>query len=66
MNSGDLSPDCTFVEFASATIKAAKRSFDEEAATVVRNAWKEVGVIPGAATEDSSWMDRVMDMCKPL
>lgn len=68
MQSGDVDSDCSFIDFANATIKAAKKAFDDEAATVITNAWKEVGVIADKAPgeEDSGWMDRVMSSCKPL
>lgn len=61
--SGVLDPDCTFTDFAKATIVTAKKSFDEEAAAVVMEAWKSVGVI---TKKDAGWMDRVMQACKPL
>jgi Zn-dependent metalloprotease len=39
-----IPPNCTFVQFADATVDAANELFGEDAARVVREAWKEVGV----------------------
>ncbi|CAI4217450.1 unnamed protein product, partial [Parascedosporium putredinis] len=38
--------ECTFLEFATATITAARSQFGAEAAKVVKNAWKAVGPEP--------------------
>ena len=70
MTKGGLAPHCTFLEFANATIAAAKSVFGQEAAKIVKEAWQEVGVINSVKgkkkDEDSgSWMDRIRDMCRP-
>lgn len=65
LHSGALYPDCTFIDFAKATVVTAKKSIDAEAAAVVTKAWKEVGVIP-KKEEESGWIDRVMSSCKLL
>lgn len=65
LQSGAVDADCTFIDFAKATIVTAKKSIDAEAAAVVTKAWRSVGVIP-KKEEDAGWMGRVMASCKPL
>ncbi|KAK1244815.1 hypothetical protein MKX08_004444 [Trichoderma sp. CBMAI-0020] len=36
--------NCTFLQFADATVSIAEKEFDDDAAQVVRKAWNEVGV----------------------
>lgn len=58
-----LEPDCTFLDFAKATVAVAKKTMDENAAAVVANAWRDVGVIPSKGEregEGTGLMDRVM------
>ncbi|GAB1317836.1 Protease PrtS [Madurella fahalii] len=40
-----IPPNCTFVQFADATVDAAEALFDEESAKIVRDAWNQVGVV---------------------
>jgi Zn-dependent metalloprotease len=42
-----LTSTATFVDFAELTLTNAARLFDEEVRTVVENAWRTVGVLPG-------------------
>jgi Zn-dependent metalloprotease len=39
-----IPPNCTFIQFADATVDAAEALFGTEAAVIVRNAWNQVGV----------------------
>ncbi|KAK0629397.1 hypothetical protein B0T17DRAFT_589193 [Bombardia bombarda] len=45
MNSGQVPPKCTFVQFADVTTEVAEELYGEEAAKIVRAAWTEVGVV---------------------
>ena len=65
LHNGMVDADCTFLDFAQATVETAKKSFNAEAATVIANAWKAVGVLSekGGGT---GWMDRVIESCKPF
>ncbi|KAH7028116.1 metalloprotease [Microdochium trichocladiopsis] len=42
---GLIGPNCNFLRFADATVNVAEKEFGDEAATIVRNAWKQVGVV---------------------
>ncbi|KAK3317677.1 metalloprotease [Cercophora scortea] len=42
---GVIASNCTFVQFADATVDAAQELFGDEAATTVRDAWNQVGVV---------------------
>lgn len=44
MKKGKLGPQTTFAQFAAATIAATD---DEEEKDIVRQAWTDVGVVPG-------------------
>ncbi|KAK2029038.1 metalloprotease [Colletotrichum zoysiae] len=44
MNSGRIPPRCTFLQFADVTTETAEELYGEEAGTIVRTAWVEVGV----------------------
>ncbi|KAL7924160.1 metalloprotease [Trichoderma austrokoningii] len=44
MRSGQVDENCSFLEFANATVDIAEQEFDEDAAQTVRKAWDEVGV----------------------
>lgn len=46
-----IPPDCTFVQFADATVIVAKELFGDAALSVVRNSWDEVGVKEKLVTE---------------
>ena len=45
IQSGKIQPRCTFVEFASITIDCAQSFGGNAAATIVHQAWTDVGVI---------------------
>ncbi|KAI0518036.1 metalloprotease [Xylaria bambusicola] len=45
LQSGQIPPRCTFMQFADATVDKAEELFGDEGAAVVRKAWNEVGVI---------------------
>ena len=40
-----ISPRCTFLQFADATVDVAHELFGDEAAKTVRGAWNEVGIV---------------------
>ncbi|KAM7211049.1 protease PrtS [Rhypophila decipiens] len=42
---GAISSECTFIQFADATVDAALALYDEDAAKIVREAWNTVGVV---------------------
>ena len=42
---GHIGPNCNFIRFADATVDVAEEEFGEEAAVIVRKAWKQVGVV---------------------
>lgn len=42
---GTISTECTFIQFADATVDAALSLYGEDAAKIVREAWDTVGVI---------------------
>lgn len=44
MQSGMVSKNCTFLQFADITVDIAEDEFDSDAAETVRKAWNEVGV----------------------
>ena len=63
LQSGLVDSDCSFADFAKATIAVAKKSIDEDSSMIVAKAWKAVGVI--SDKEDASgWVGRVMESCK--
>lgn len=37
--------ECSFIQFADATVEAALELFDEDGAKIVRDAWNTVGVV---------------------
>lgn len=45
MNSGQIPPKCTFIQFADVTVEKAEELFGEDAAKIVRDAWSQVGVV---------------------
>ncbi|RWA10255.1 hypothetical protein EKO27_g4851 [Xylaria grammica] len=45
LQSGQIPPRCTFIQFADATVDKAEELFGDDAAAIVRKAWNEVGVI---------------------
>ncbi|KAI0542015.1 metalloprotease [Xylaria digitata] len=45
MQSGQIPPRCTFIQFADATVDKAEELFGDDAAAIVRKAWNEVGVV---------------------
>ncbi|KAH9907222.1 Metalloprotease [Xylariomycetidae sp. FL2044] len=45
MQSGQIPSKCTFVQFADVTVEQAETLFGEDAATTVRKAWNDVGVV---------------------
>jgi Zn-dependent metalloprotease len=45
MRSGTLGPNCTFTQFANATVETAKELYGVDAAKIVRKSWEEVGVV---------------------
>ncbi|KAI0887764.1 Metalloprotease [Annulohypoxylon maeteangense] len=45
MNSGQIPARCTFVQFADVTVDKAEELFGDDAAAIVRKAWKDVGVV---------------------
>jgi Zn-dependent metalloprotease len=47
MNSGKIGPRCNFVQFANATVEAAKELYDDDTAKIVRKSWETVGVERG-------------------
>ena len=40
-----IPPNCTFIQFADATVDVAAELFDEDTAKTVRDAWNTVGVV---------------------
>jgi Zn-dependent metalloprotease len=48
LNSDRVTPTCTFVQFADATVYAAEEMFGEDASKIVRGCWDEVGVVEGS------------------
>ena len=40
-----IAPRCNFIQFADATVEAAKELFGDDDAKTVRAAWNEVGVV---------------------
>jgi Zn-dependent metalloprotease len=42
---GSIPSNCTFIQFADATVDAAKALYGDDAAKIVRDAWNEVGVV---------------------
>lgn len=44
MNSGQIPPKCTFIQFADVTVEKAEELFGDDAAKIVRDAWTQVGV----------------------
>ncbi|KAL7621844.1 hypothetical protein AAE478_007344 [Parahypoxylon ruwenzoriense] len=44
MQSGQVPPRCTFVQFADVTVDKASELFGDDAAAIVRKAWDDVGV----------------------
>ncbi|KAI0808485.1 metalloprotease [Xylaria sp. FL0064] len=45
LQSGQIPPRCTFIQFADATVDKAEELFGDDAAAIVRKAWNEVGVV---------------------
>ena len=45
MTTHRIPPNCTFIQFADATVDAAEELFGDDAAKTVRQAWNDVGVI---------------------
>ncbi|KAI1200130.1 metalloprotease [Nemania serpens] len=45
MQSGQIPPKCTFVQFADVTVDKAEELFGDDAAAVVRKSWTQVGVV---------------------
>ncbi|KAI5918172.1 hypothetical protein F4810DRAFT_601775 [Camillea tinctor] len=45
MQSGQIPPKCTFLQFADVTVDKAEELFGEEAATIIQKAWAGVGVV---------------------
>jgi Zn-dependent metalloprotease len=45
MNSGQIPPRCTFIQFADVTVEVAEQLYGDDAAKIVRDSWNEVGVI---------------------
>ncbi|KAK5626073.1 hypothetical protein RRF57_001788 [Xylaria bambusicola] len=45
LQSGQIPPRCTFIQFADATVDKAEELFGDDGAAIVRKAWNEVGVI---------------------
>jgi Zn-dependent metalloprotease len=46
-----VSSGCSFVQFANATVDVARELFDEDVASVVRNAWDTVGVVKSVSQQ---------------
>jgi Zn-dependent metalloprotease len=44
VRSGQVHENCTFLQFANATVDTASDDFDHDAAQIVRKAWDAVGV----------------------
>lgn len=44
MQSSQVHENCTFLQFANATVDIAEKEFDIDVAKTVRKAWDEVGV----------------------
>ncbi|KAI0904371.1 metalloprotease [Ustulina deusta] len=45
LQSGQIPPRCTFIQFADVTVEKAEELFGDDAAATVRKAWNEVGVV---------------------
>ncbi|KAI1362289.1 metalloprotease [Xylaria arbuscula] len=45
LQSGQIPPKCTFIQFADATVEKAEELYGEDGASIVRKAWNEVGVV---------------------
>ena len=54
LKSHRVSSDCSFVQFADATVAVASELFDGETAKIVRKAWIEVDVLSNDVTENKS------------
>ncbi|KAI1100079.1 Metalloprotease [Jackrogersella minutella] len=45
MNSGQIPPRCTFIQFADVTVTKAEELFGDHAAAIIQKAWTDVGVV---------------------